>query len=472
MDDNPIKELPDFWRGIRNSVKSRRGDSICKRLAGNCIPLSFGQERLWRLQQLQGKGAAHNITQHARLMGELNVPALQQAIEFLIDRHEIFRTSIRLNDGKPSQNIETAISFTLEETDLSSLDIADRKSESQRLIAEFTNQSIDVEQAPLWRIHLLRISENEHYLLRTVHHLIFDHWSGSVFHRETALLYAAFAEQQPSPLKSLPIQYGDYAVWQRHILNPAFIEAAMEFWRGHLSDNSAPLELPYNNRPSDRLLNREGALATHSIPEPLIHALSKFSEQQGVSLFVVFLAIFKILLHACTGQRDLVVCIPVSGRDRVELRGLIGYFNNIIALRSEIRPELKISEVLSEVSHNTLDSQPFQNLPFQKLSEITARAGIQLNRAAFSMLNTPSRPVVMGDISIESIKTAKKSEDFELFWAIHRHVGQWNLVVRYRTALFEPDSIMVLMEKYILLLERISANPSATVSELCELVKP
>jgi len=265
------------------------------------LPLSFAQERLWFLEQLEPGNTAYNIAAAYRLRGPLDVAALERSLNEIVRCHEVLRTTFATMDGRPVQVIAPEMSLTLPVEDLQELPEAEREAEAQRLLTEEAQRPFDLEKGPLLRAALLRLDEEEHVLLLTMHHIVSDGWSMGVFNRELAVLYEAFSVGKPSPLPELPIQYADFAVWQREWLQGEVLEEQLAYWREHLGGDLSVLELP-TDRPRPAAQSFRGATQSFVLSGDLTESLKALSRREGVTLFMTLLAAFKTLLYRYTGR--------------------------------------------------------------------------------------------------------------------------------------------------------------------------
>ena len=364
------KTPSDFWKAVRTNLKLQHQAPPIKPVprSGN-LPLSFAQERLWFLDQMQPGSSIHNMRAAFRLKGSLNVAVLEKSLKEIVLRHEILRTTFPSVNGQPVQSISPKIDLNLSVVDLQDLPEPEREAEAQRLALEEAERPFDLSQGPLMHIKLLRLAEEEYWLLRTVHHMVFDGWSYSVFMRELAVAYEAFSVGKASPLTELPIQYADFAKSERQWLRGEVLESQLHYWQQQLSGNLPALELPID-RPRQTFPNYQGANQSLVLSEPLTEALKALSHQEGVSLFVTLLAAFKTLLYRYTSQEDILICSPVAGRHRVETKRLIGYFNNIVALRTDLSGNPNFRELLRRVSQTTLGAFRSSGLTFSETRRI------------------------------------------------------------------------------------------------------
>ena len=346
----------DFWQVVRTNMKLQHQAPPIKPIprSGN-LPLSFAQERVWFIDQMQPGSSIHHMCAAFRLKGSLNVVVLEKSLNEIVLRHEILRTTFPSVDGQPVQSISPEIDLKLSVVDLRYLPETEREAEAQRLASEDAERPFDLNQGSLMRVKLLRLAEEEYWLLRIVHHIVFDGWSYVVFMRELAVLYEAFTTEKPSPLSEAPIQYANFAVWQRQWLQGEVLESQLNYWKQQLSNSSvSPLELPID-RPRPSIPTCQGASQSLVLSETLTEALKAISTHDGVSLFVTLLAAFKTLLYQYTRQEDMIVCSPVAGRYRVETKRLIGYFNNIVVYRiKNLYFCLDISKIYDEMNFNKM----------------------------------------------------------------------------------------------------------------------
>ncbi|MGB8509156.1 MAG: condensation domain-containing protein, partial [Pyrinomonadaceae bacterium] len=282
------------------------------------LPLSFAQQRLWFLDQLESQTTAYNIPIVIRFTGALNAAVLGRSLNGIIRRHEILRTNFRMVNGRPAQVVTPARELELTEIDLREMLRAEREGKAVQLMTEEARQCFDLEEGALLRASLLRLDEEEHILLLTMHHIICDSWSMGVFLREVAALYEAYSSEKPSPLGELPLQYADYAAWQREWLQGEVYERQLEYWRGQLEGSPSVLELP-TDRPRPLVQTTNGARQSIDLPLEVSEPLKRLSQKEGATLFMTLLAAFKVLLSRYTGQTEIAVGTPIAGRNRPEV---------------------------------------------------------------------------------------------------------------------------------------------------------
>jgi amino acid adenylation domain-containing protein len=373
--DLPLKDIFDAptLSGLAATIargSSTVGDVIVACDRSEALPLSWAQQRLWFLDQLDhAAGAAYNSPTGLRLCGVLNEGALQATLDRIMARHESLRTRFVLAEGQPVQVIATAdIGFVLARHNLSGLTTDQQASEVTRISTEEANQAFDLGAGPLVRGRLLRIAPEEHVLLLTLHHIVTDGWSNHVLVREFSTLYAAYCEGQSDPLPPLAIQYADYAVWQRNWLQGEQFERQLGFWKAHLDDAPALLALP-TDRPRPPVQSYAGGHAGLRLPAELVASLRTLSQRHGVSLFMTMLAGWSVLLARISGQDDVVIGTPIANRHRAETEGLIGFFVNTLALRVRLDAALSVEQLLAQVKDTTLAAYAHQDFPFEQVVE-------------------------------------------------------------------------------------------------------
>ena len=333
------------------------------------LPLSFAQQRLWFLAQMEGASAAYHIPFGLHLKGDLNRTALRQALDRIVVRHEVLRTTFALHDGEPVQEIGAVeeSSFRLIEHDLRGHN--DVEAELAALRELEAGASFDLEAGPLIRGRLIRLAEDEHVLLITMHHIVSDGWSMGVLVRELNALYGAFLGGEADPLPELEIQYADYAVWQRQWIEGEILQQQAAYWKTTLAGAPALLELPTDHpRPIQR--DFAGGFVELVLDEQLTAGLKDLSRRQGTTLYMTLLAGWAILLARLSGQQDVVIGSPVANRGRAEIENLIGFFVNTLALRLDLSGSPRVSELLQQTKAQSLAAQRHQDIPFEQVVEL------------------------------------------------------------------------------------------------------
>ncbi len=433
------------------------------------LPLSLAQERLWFLDQFEPENTAYNTPGAVRLTGRLHTAALEQSLGTILQRHEALRSSFTVVDGRPRQSITRGPTLMLPVVDLQTLPEAGREAEVQRQATEESQQRFDLGQAPLMRAKLLRLAEMEHVLLLTMHHIVADGWSHGVFWHELEVLYNAFVSGQPAPLPALPIQYVDFAAWQREWLQGDLLDAQVSYWKKHLAGAPPVLELP-TDHPKPAIQTYRGARQSQVLPKRLVHALQALSQREGSTLFMTLLAAFTTLLHRYTGQDDILVGSPIASRNSVELEGLIGCFVNTLVLRTDLSGDPSFRTLLRRVREVTLGAYAHQNLPFEKLVE-ALQPERDLNRhplfqVMFALQNAPMPVLEPRGLTVSHLAIEKGTAKFDL--AVFMTDSEEGLegVWEYKTDLFEPATIGRMLGHLRILLEGIVAHPEQPISTL------
>ncbi|BAY48986.1 amino acid adenylation domain protein [Scytonema sp. HK-05] len=460
-------------KSIQEVIKAQLGHEAptIKRVSkdGN-LPLSFAQERLWFLEQLQPGSSTYNTPAAIRLVGSLNVDALEQSLSEIVRRHEALRTTFGVVDGQPFQTITPTLTVKLPIVDLRKLPEAERETEIQRLSAEEFQRSFDLDQGPLLRCTLLHIGEQEHIALFTIHHIVSDGWSMGVFVRELAALYRAFSAGKPSPLPELPIQYADFAVWQRQWLQGEVLQAQLAYWKKQLGNNLPVLQLP-TTRPRTEVKTSRGGAQSFVIPSTLSAALQTLSRQEGATLFMTLLAGFQVLLQRYANQDDIVVGTDVANRNRAETESLIGFFVNLLVLRTDLSGNPSFQELLLRVREVTLEAYAHQDLPFEKLVEALRPERSLSNtsplfQVLFVLQNASMPALELPGLTLSQLEVENKIARFDLALFLTETeqgiVGKW----QYNADLFDDSTIKRMTGHFEMLLNSIVAQPDARINTL------
>jgi hypothetical protein len=343
--------------------------------------LSFGQERLWFLDQLHPGNPFYNLHAAFYFMAPIDTAIVERVLKEILRRHEVLQTTFMAREGGPVQIIAPALTLTLPFVDLRELPRPEREAEARRLATEEARRPFDLARGPLLRVTLLQLDEEEYVVLVTIHHIISDAWSMGVLIREILALYLAFSAGHPSPLPDLPIQYADFAHWQRQWLRGEVLETQLAYWQQQLSGNLPVLELP-TDRPRPSVQTFCGMTHSRMLPRVLSEALKNLSRREGVTLFITLLAAFQTLLQRYTGQDDIIVGSPITNRNRVELEGLIGYFGNVLVLRTDLSGNPSFRQLLGRIREVCLGAYDHQELPFQRLVETLQPEQVPMGHAA------------------------------------------------------------------------------------------
>jgi amino acid adenylation domain-containing protein len=460
-------------RKLRDKVSASQVVPIARRANAGLAPLSFGQQRLWFLNQWEPGSAAYNVSMAILMEGQINVNALEQSVTEIIRRHEVLRTSFSSDGNVPMQLVHPPNPFPVRPLDLTSLPPEARESELQRLAGEEASQPFDLARGPLLRATLVKMETRKHALLLTMHHIASDGWSMSVLHQELSVLYEAFSNDRPSPLPDLPIQYADYAVWQHRSLQGERLGSQLKYWRGQLS-GLPTLEIPTDHvrLPAQRF---RGARHAFRLRKELMEALQSLSRNEGATLFMTLMAAFQSLLSRYTAQEDIVVGSPIAGRTRTELEGLIGFFVNMLVLRTDLSGDPTFRELLARVRKVALEAFANQDIPFEKLvEELRPQRDPSRNplfQVAFALQNAPRSDPTLSGLALSRIDVENPRVRFDLEVHVVESPDGLNGLFIYSTDLFEEATIARMAGHFQTMLEGIAADPNRRLSELPLLTK-
>jgi amino acid adenylation domain-containing protein len=488
-------------------------EAISRRESQDYIPLSFAQERLWFLDQLQPGDAAYNMPGVAWLEGDLNVAALERSLNEIIRRHEVLRTTFHARGGRAVQVISPSLSLSLPLIDLSQLahdgsewglvgpsipfsntprchsdallsergrprppgskhespDLSAPESEARKLARAEAETPFDLARGPLLRAKLVRLSETKHVLLVTLHHIVADGWSITLLVQELGVLYAAYSDGEESPLRELEVSYADYAVWQRQWLTGERLEKELRYWREQLSGDLPVLKLPHAQvrRGESR---RCGAVATVRIGRELTQSLRELGRREGATLFMTLLAAWQVLLWRLSGERDVVVGTPVAGRGRGELEPLIGFFVNTLVLRTKLEAELSFAELLMRVREVCLEGYAHQEVPFERVvEELSPERELSHNplfQVLFALQDAPLPHIDLPGLRMRLEGVTSSSTKFDLALEMTDGEDELSGAWQYDTDVFDAATIKRMAAHYQTLLESIATNPRAGIHEL------
>jgi amino acid adenylation domain-containing protein len=439
------------------------------------LPLSFAQQRLWFLAQLDERvGAAYAMPGCVRMKGSLNAGALLAAMNRIVARHEALRTCFGSVDGAPVQHIAPPeVGMALSQMDLSGH--AHPETELERLAAEEASTPFDLAQGPLIRGRLIRLADDDHALLVTMHHIVSDGWSIGVLVNEFSALYAAFSQGQPDPLPVLPIQYADYAVWQRRWITGEVLQRQLDFWRNHLSGAPALLELP-TDRPRPAVQDYTGASFGFELDADLTAHLKALSQRHGTTLFMTLLAAWAALLSRLSGQSDVVIGTPVANRHRAEVEPLIGFFVNTQALRVDVSGSSSVAGLLAQVRATALAAQEHQDIPFEQvveaLSPVRSMAHSPIFQVMFAWQNAPEGSLDLPGLQLEPVGASSATVRYDLELNLHDAGEHIAGSLGYACALFDRASIERHISHWQTLLRGLVGDDDAIVAGLPLLTPP
>jgi len=442
--------------------------TIPRTVTRGSAPLSFAQQRLWFLHQLEPHSPHYNQPKTVRLSGPLNVRALERALDEIVTRHAVLRTTFLSGDEGLVQVVAEDRHAELAIMDLQSLPEAVRETRARRLLAETIRRPFDLGRDLMLRALMLRLSAHEHILLLVTHHIASDGWSAGILWRELAGHYRAFASGDSFFLPALPIQYTDYAVWQRGWLQGEVLERQLSYWKRQLDGISA-LSLP-TDRPRPSVPSYRGAKQALVISKDLFAGLKRLSRQEEATLFMTLLAAFQTLLYRYTGQEDVAVGSPIAGRTRPEIEGLIGFFVNTLVLRTDLSGNPSFRELLRRARDVALGAYEHQDIPFEKLVEELNpqrdRSHSPLFQVMFVLQNTPVESLKLGGLTVTPVALDGATTMFDLSLSLQEAGEELRGSLRYSTDLFNEATIKRMAEHFCRLLQAIVENPGQPIGEL------
>ena len=450
-------------------IESSRSQIISPRSKFEPPPLSFAQQRLWFLEQFEPNNPAYNMLFAVRIAGNLDVAVLERSLNEIVRRHESLRTTFSVVEEKPVQVIAPTLEMKIPVFDFRELPENKRETEARQLIIEESKRIFDLSQGPLLRVNLLKLEEKEHILLLTIHHIVSDGWSMGLLFQEISTLYEAFSREHHSPLPELPIQYADFAIWQRQWLQGEVLEKQLFYWKKQLADASPTIELP-TDHPRPVTYTYDGASESVTLSESLSESLKKLSQQEDVTLFITLLSAFKTLLYRYTSQEDIIVGSPIAGRNRHDIESLIGFFVNTLALRIDLSGNPTFRELIGRVREVAFNAYDHQDLPFEKLVE-ELQPERNLNRSPlfqvmFTFQNVPRQSLQLSDLILIPLEFDNGISKFDLTLNLSEEPKGLRGWIEYNTDLFDADNIKRMIGHFQTLLEGIVENPDQRIGEL------
>ncbi|MFL6282296.1 MAG: amino acid adenylation domain-containing protein [Pyrinomonadaceae bacterium] len=459
-----------FEKRLRGRLsKGAPEGQLVRRARQSHTPLSFAQQRLWFLYQLEPDTPFYNISRVFFLSGSLDARALGRSLDEVVRRHEILRTSFVEVDGEPSQVVAEARPGALRVIDLRALTEAERACEVERLSTEQARLPFDLTRGPLLRALLLRLGDEEAALVLTVHHIIADGWSMDVLFRELGALYESFGAGEEATLAELPVQYADYALWQRGRLDGELLETQLAYWRRRLAGHLPVLELP-TDRPRPAVKTFGGAQCSLVLSEALSDSLRELGRREGATLFMTLLASFKALLHHYTRQTDIVVGSPIANRNQVEAEGLIGFFVNTLALRTDLSGDPTFSELLAQVREGTLGAHEHQDVPFEKVVESLqaerSRSHTPVFQAMLVLQNAGGESLKLKGLKLRTRDVDNGTSKFDMTLTLEDDGRELTAALRYSTDLFDAETAERMLRHFKTLLEGVASDSGRRLSEL------
>ncbi|MBC3452854.1 amino acid adenylation domain-containing protein [Pseudomonas mosselii] len=471
-----VKSLSTRERKALAALLKRQGVNlygvtpIFRRESADGAALSYAQQRQWFLWQLDPHSAAYNIPAALRLKGALDIEALQRSFDSLVARHETLRTTFRQEGDGAVQIVHPSMPLALAVEPLAVADPASLEAAIRARVEAEVQQPFDLQQGPLLRVRLLVLGPEEHVLILTVHHIVSDGWSTPILVDELIRLYQGLRQGSPVTLAELPIQYADYALWQRDWMEAGEQERQLGYWRQQLAGEQPLLELPVD-RPRPSVQNFHGARLAIDIDASLAQALKALARQQGVTLFMLLLASFQTLLHRYSGQADIRVGIPVANRARAETQGLIGFFVNTQVLKAEFAPQTTFTALLQQVREAALQAQAHQDLPFEQLVEALQPERSMSHNPLFQVLfnhqaESPGMARQLGELQVEGLSWEGQTTQFDLILNTAEHDGGLIAALTYATSLFDPATVERIGRHWRNLLQGICQDHAQRVAQL------
>ncbi|MBD2252592.1 non-ribosomal peptide synthetase [Nostoc parmelioides] len=433
------------------------------------LPLSFAQQRLWFLEQLQPDSYTYNLPTAVRLTGILDVGLLERSLNTIIQRHEVLRTNFKTVDGNPVLDIQPSVTLPLNVIDLQNFNPIEQDEKVSHLALKEAQTPFDLATDVLLRVKILQLAKDENVVLFTMHHIISDGWSMEILVKEFATLYTAFSANQPSPLPKLAIQYVDFAIWQRQWLQGEVLETQLDYWRQQLGGILPVLQLP-TDYPRGRVQTFRGAIESFSLSPQLSQGIINLAKNAGVTPFVTLLTAYKILLHRYTGQTDILVGTPVANRHRREIEGLIGFFVNTLVLRTNLAGNPSFQELLQQLRTTTWQAYDYQDIPFEKLVEVLQpERDLSFNplfQVKFRLENAPTEKLELPGLTITPINRTEASAKLDLSLDMYETSEGFVGAFEYNRDLFAPETINRMIGHFQTLLTAIVEKSEKKISEL------
>ena len=437
------------------------------------LPLSFSQERMWFIHQLQPDSSAYNIGALTRLVGNLDLAAFERSFAEIARRHEDLRTTFDVLDGQPVQVIAAEPNWHVDVIDLQGLPESDRDVEAMRLVRAEARRSFDLRRGPLLRLMLYRLNQDTHLLFVVMHHIISDAWSMGILTRELMTLYNALVANQPATLSALEIQYADFAAWQRQRLTGETLASQIDYWRNKLA-GVAVIDLP-TDRPRPTLQSQRGAMQSIDLPASLVDGLHQLDQKNGVTLFMTTLAAFQVLVQRYTGQTDVAIGVPIANRHQLAIENLIGTFVNTLVLRTDLAGDPTFDDVLDRVRNTALEAFAHQDLSFAQLvAELQPERDTSHNplfQIMFNVINVPTPTPRLTGLDVTYLEVDRGGAQFDLSCTVIDVPDLQRVTLSYNTDLFNDDTGARFLQHYRILLDSIVAQPDLHISDLPILIE-
>ena len=466
----PQNASRDFWKSIATVISlQNQAPPLVAEKRDRPIPLSFGQERLWFLDQLDpSKSSAYNMPFAFKIAGSLNISALKQSLNEILRRHEALRTAFSSNEGKTVQVVRSKSEVALPVVKLGDIPQKQREAKAMQSIESEVKRPFDLSRGLLLRATLIETGASEYLLLIVVHHIAIDFWSKKILFKELSTLYEAFSGDRVPALTDLPIQYADFSVWQRQWLRGEFSNVLLGYWKQQIGGNLNELQIPIDS-PRAASQSSKGAFQKLVLPKELTQEIKLLSRQHRVTLFVVLLAAFKVLLHRYTEQDDIFLCSPVANRNHKQIKGLIGYFVNLLILKTDLSGNPSFQELLGRIRQVSSGAYAHQDLPVQQLVKSLNLIQTPLARIMFGFQNTGVHELTLSGLAVETLDVDGGTVDFDLYLYLLEEADSLTAVLKYDAELFGETTISQMLNHFQILLENAVANPEQPISQLLPL---
>jgi amino acid adenylation domain-containing protein len=439
--------------------------SITRRTVRHEFPLSFAQQRLWFIHQLDPSSPAYNIPYIVRLRGNFDHQAVQHALDEVVRRHEVLRTKFLLRDGIPLQQPAPDFTIKVEVSTLKGRDWEEQEAEARILAQILAARPFDLERGPLLRLNILVLHRNEYVLVLTMHHIVSDGWSAGIMMQEFSHFYTAFVNGKPSPLPDLPIQYADFALWQREWLRGGILETQLAYWRKQLAALPV-LDLP-TDHPRPAVNSYRGAGIPFHIPISIVSRLMALNQSEKTTLFMALITAFAVLLSRFSGQKDLAIGSPIAHRNRKEAEGLIGFFVNTLVMRQDLHGNPTFKEMLNRVRQTAFEAYQNQDVPFEKIVEELQPEreanSIPLFQVTLSLQNTGQLSIQIPCLTVEPFDVPVQTNMFDISLMLHEEPAGLNATLIYSSDLFDADTMARFSRHFEVVLERMSLAPETTI---------
>jgi amino acid adenylation domain-containing protein len=438
------------------------------------LPLSFSQQRLWFLDQIEPNSSSYNIPEAMQLTGDLNIPILHQAIEAIVAQHEVIRTNYRTmpqgggfaNDGNPFQVINPPSAVAVEIIDLQLVPPTEQQTQIQTYLHQASRKPFNLATDLMLRCCLVQLAPNQHIFLVTMHHIASDAWSMGLFWQQLGQVYNAFVQHQPNPLVPLPIQYADYAVWQREWLSSEVLAQQLDYWKHQLAQVNPVLELP-TDYPRPATQTYAGATTSIDLSPQLTADLKALCRQESATLFMTLLAAFQLLMSRHSGQEDFIIASPIAGRNRTEVEGSIGFFINTLLLNADLADHPSFQSLLKRVRKVALGAYSHQDVPFEKLiEELNPRRDLSRNplfQVLFNLLNTEDVNLTLTGLTATPVTITEANSKFDVTLYAKESGSKIHFDLAYNTDLFAPARMQAMLDQFEYLLTQIVADPSLSI---------